>query len=861
MATNNREQQPAGGVSRFVAGITPRSLIATILCLLLAGIYTQYSMVYLAEGNQSPEQALPVPAMGVLLLLVVLGGALYALFKARMLSRAELLCVVFAMLMAVPMMTQGFWHRFLGLVSSPMRTGGFDYIDAYSEHLWPHGPNLLQGKLQQDGVEERGSAVVWEEVEYEKGRFAKLPRLQNQTADDVSAISFRLPLQEGNRTLFTAANPHMVTVLARAVRLEPESEIFCHVYADGEPGGNAVFSEHSANKRTYLHQTGFVRLGAYGMPLADECNDHLRLEFGLRGRGEVIFADPKVMSVAALEGAFRGRKVITRSAYEALPAAERPVGAAIKPDKMWSLAGATFLLGGYIPMAEWVRPALLWSAYIFLLCGAFLAANVIMRKKWAESERYPLPNTRIPLALIGAEDEEEPRALPAVWRNPYMWAGFAFALIWGLLKGWHVFNPRIPDLSINVALGPYFQNPALGGMFNVNFIVSIFIVSIAVFFELNVLISLVLGYWFYRSLFWVGHWSNMKVHVEFPWRHEQLIGGYLGYFIIVIALSWKYLWGVIKAAFRGEKREEGDLFSSRTALLLLLFCGLGVLWWAHLVGATLHSIAIFFAFLLILGFVSTKFRAECGLPFGYFTPYNAMVFVSLCGGLAVFGGEGLFISLLLSGFLTVTVFFLIPGTQFELIQIGKRMRIQPRHLLYTCILGILGGLFVGGWVFLSNAYAIGGDNIRFQWAFNGLDFYMRGFRVDHAQATAVLLREGEQVINDGPNWGARVMVVWGVVTMIITLLRQFFAGFWFHPIGFILGSSHLNDGANWGSLLVAWVIRSLVLKIGGASAVRTKLQPFFVGAFTGAVVVLLIFTAINGASITGGGGKYYPDIP
>src|SRR5690606_15628858 len=137
-------------------------------------------------------------------------------------------------------------------------------------------------------------------------------------------------------------------------------------------------------------------------------------------------------------------------------------------------------------------------------------------------------------------------------------------------------------------------------------------------------------YWLFRSLYWVGNWSNMKINIGFPWRYEQNIGGYIGYFLIVLVLSRKYLAGVLRAAWRGDAREPGEVFSHRGALLLLLgSCG-GVLLWAHVVGASLLSMGVFFAFLVMLGFVSAKFRAECGLPFGYFTPYNAMIFVSLC---------------------------------------------------------------------------------------------------------------------------------------------------------------------------------------------------------------------------------------
>jgi len=536
----------------FVPGMTPRAIVAAIFCMLLAAIYTQYSMVIVAENNQSPEQVLPVPAMAVLLLILVLGGALYALFKVRMLTRAELLCVTFAMFFAVPLMTQGMWHRFVALVAAPVRTASFDYLDAYNENLWPHGPNLLDGKLTEANVRATGRAPAWAEVEYEEGRTARLPTLRNEGPEDVSALSFTLPVGAG-QTGLQAANPHLVSILARARNLSAESAVFCRVYADGGASANELFAERKEEKKTFLHRLGFVRLGVYGMPLAEHVRANVRVEFGLRGQGEVILADPKLMSVVAIEGAFRGRKMMLQSEYLRLPPGERPPGVVVKPDRLWSLDGLAFLACGYIPVREWVRPAIFWSTFVLLLAGACFAVNVIMRKKWAESERYPMPNVRIPLALIGAEEGTE-GAFGGVWRSRFFWTGLALALFWGVMKGWHAFSPTVPDLSIDVALGPYVQNPAWGGMFNTSFVVSMFFVSIAAFFELNVLISMVLGYWVCRSVYWIGQLTNIKVNIGFPWRDQQSVGSYLGYFAIVLILSWKYLWSVLRAAVRFDAR-------------------------------------------------------------------------------------------------------------------------------------------------------------------------------------------------------------------------------------------------------------------------------------------------------------------
>ena len=859
----------------FQPGITPRSLIACVLCMLLAGMYTQYSMVVLGECYMIPEAAMPVPAFNVLLLLVVFVGLLGTVFKLRILTKAEIVCVAFATIMSVPMMTQGFWHRFLGVTSAPLRNNSFDYLDAYSDNLWPHGPNVLKGAFEAaapGGSGENASGVAcavpegftnitWGVVEYEEGVSAMLPTIVNTANDEETYLTFSIPVTPGDRDSFVPANPHLISFLAHADKVEAETEIFCRSFADDNPAAIKLASAKRADKKTYLHKLGYIRVGTYGVIPGDNCHSNVTVQLGLKGRGSVTFADPKLMSVYALEAAFSGRKMMRESEYNALPPAERPAGVAIKPDNMWSLKGLTFLVKGYIPIREWLRPVAVWGSYMLMLCMAFFCINVMMRKKWAESERYPMPNTRIPLAMIGAEDKVD-NPFSAIWRNRWTWAGIIFAFCYGILKGAHFYNHHLPDLVLRFSVGDYINNPVFGNMFKVSFDFQLFACSIALFFELNVLLSIVVGYWLVRSLYFFGHITTIDVNSGFPWFNEQTVGAYLGYFVVIIALSRKYIWGIIKDAFKGTAREPGDAFSSRVALLLFLLCHVGIVGWALYTGTSIISMMLMFCFLVLLGFVTAKYRAECGSPFGYFSPYNSMLFVAACGGIAVFGTTGMLVSLILSGFLTVTVFYLIPGMQFEVIQIGKRMKIQPRHIVYTCLLGLFGGLFIGGWVFLSNAYTMGGDNIKFQWAFNGLNWFMNSYRTTLNQATVDWLRQtADSTAHAGPLWGRRAMFFSGSIMVILTLLRQFFAGFWFHPIGFLLGFTHLNDGANWGTLLIAWAIRALVLKIGGAKAVRSKLLPFAAGVFIGCLLAVMTFTVVNTISVASGSTLFYSSMP
>jgi hypothetical protein len=831
--------------AKFRPGITWRSLCATLFCLLVMGMGIQYAEVIQAYGGAPAEQAVSIPAVVVLVLLLALLGAGTLVARRQLMTRQELLCVLYAMIIETPMMTQGMWHRFLGLIAATPREGNFQYIDAFNDKLWPHGPNLLEGALShgRDGLAGVQGTVTWSKMEYETGKSATLPVLSNARAGDVSSVSFLIPVSGKGRSCLKPGESYLVSFLTRPANLSPDSYYFARLYEDENQTFSEVISERQPSEVTYLHQKGFLRVGKYGVEVPALVQRQVRLEVGLSGPGELAVFDPKFLSVAALDGAYRGRRIISEGDYGALPVAER-AGLIVKPDHLFSLAGLKFLVSGYIPLADWGQTALAWSTPVFLLLLGLFAVGVVMRKQWAESERYSFPLARIPCALVGEPDEAGTSVWSAIWRNRLMWTGLIVGLAWGLLRMWAFYNPKFPNTAIEIPLSQYLDDPGWNGMWNVKLSVSAVVVSVCMFFELNVLLSFVVGFFAYRSLLWLGGVSGLTVYTGYPFRYDQAVGAYLGYAAVVLFLCRKYLRRVVTAALLRNREASGDeAVTYRTALLIIVGVHVGIAGWAYWLGVPMGSLLAFFFFLMLVGFVAIKARCECGLPSGYFTPYNGMIFVALLGGLRVFGAEGVLIALIASGFLTVSVFFLIPGAQFELLEYGRRHSVHPRHTLYAVVLGILGGLFVGGWVFLSNAYALGGESIRFQWAFNQ-EWFFGSYKALLAQATSEFVRaQGGAAPASGlqpATWG---LIFGAVVTMALTILRQLFAGFWFHPIGFILGSSHMMEGV-WGSVLAAWVIRATVLKFAGAATVKTKLFPFFVGVFLGSVIFLAISTAI-----------------
>jgi hypothetical protein len=69
---------------------------------------------------------------------------------------------------------------------------------------------------------------------------------------------------------------------------------------------------------------------------------------------------------------------------------------------------------------------------------------------------------------------------------------------------------------------------------------------------------------------------------------------------------------------------------------------------------------------------------------------------------------------------------------------------------------------------------------------------------------------------------------------------------WFplHPLGYVLATSHFAR-TFWFTAFVAWLIRVLVQRIGGAHTIRRGLIPFAVGMFLACMVSIIFFELLG----------------
>jgi len=378
---------------------------------------------------------------------------------------------------------------------------------------------------------------------------------------------------------------------------------------------------------------------------------------------------------------------------------------------------------------------------------------------------------------------------------------------------------------------------------DVHFIILGSVLGLAVFIELNVLMSLVIGFLLFRAQFWIGEMNGFAAQSGYPFDQHQQLAGYLVYAFLLLFFSRRYLYQVLRYAWERSEDRSG-IISDRTALIMvgLAFAGLAI--WALWVGLPLGPMLILFTTLLAVGFVAMKLRAECGVPtYGTFPAIIALV-VGLVGGMKVFGPEATMFALFVSAIIGAHAFFLIPGLQLEFLALGRVFNLRRRVIYWVNGIALAGGFLIGGWFFLSGAYSEGINRFPDTRDYRGDSDEQHHFSRWHDEATRMVVEGDEGGAVEGIRNSTWAAAYAGGSVGTVTVLRQVVAGFWFHPIGFLLGPMKIMEYI-CGSLLVAWMVRFLALKIGGATAVRDKLFPFFAGVFLASVTAKGFFLLLN----------------
>lgn len=740
---------------------------AAVFLVLLTSLGIHWLELELAISLVS-EVIIALPAIWAVLTLVAGSALLFRCTGYRLLTPQQLLLAAFAASLAAPMLSQGFWHRMFGAVTTMPREGQLAAMTVLSDRLWPHGPDLAAGWI-----------------------------VSPLTVDAEHPHHWTI-------TGLTNNEPVLATALVRATELPTGTNLRFWLMSDDHAVEVDIANLNRPARPDPLRTDGAESIGAYGVKTPTSASGTWRLALAVTGPGSVTVDQVRLRSVAAIETALSG----ARSTDQTLTAAQQVV-----------------------PWSAWRDPLIAWGGFLGLLFTATYAVNAVMRKQWVDAERFSLPVARVWSMMVGAQSESGTTANPqqTVWQSGWLWGAAAVTCGWGLLRWAHIINPGIPSTSIDFSLSTYFSDPAWGGMWNISFSLSALILGIALFFEVGLLGSMLIGFALYRSLFWQGERFGLSNDHLYPWRFEQQVGAFVAYGLIILVSARRHLLSLAGQVLHGGwKPDQHEALSARTAAALLVACAGGTVWWAWWTNIGLLGTSSLMAFLLLVSVVSSRLRAESGLLFSLFAPYSAATVLLALGGIGTFGANAILLAFIASFFLAANTFF-IPGAQLELIEIAKRERLPAWSTAILTAIGIGGGFLIGGWVFLTTIYGLGSDHLPFQWAFDPKMWYFGKY-----QSAVVMAGAGE---HGQVSWAGYLIGL--IATSVAAATRLVWSGFAVHPAGILFGPSYMME-MFWGSTLVAFVLRWAAVRAGGAEVVRTRLLPLAIGLILGSAVAYLV---------------------
>ncbi|MHB9025274.1 MAG: DUF6785 family protein [Armatimonadota bacterium] len=843
-------------------GLTLRSFVITVFAIFLMGMWIEYEECFNVRGGAFAENAPPNSAVTVILILLTISALLYVVHRKLRMVTAELVVVYCALIAAAPLMTQGMWHRFPGLISGAPHEQDFKTYESLPPMLWPHGDNLLENGRFTNGLEGfsylgQAPKVQWDENVEWKGRTWKCPVLDNgEDAAAKSTLTFTVPRHDakGNEQLKPGEN-FLFSLLVKAEGIQKGSIYSVYVQADNSPANNVLLGTGDTKPSLAL-PNGFERQGVNPFTIPRTLREKLTFTIGIAGAGKLTVHDVQFFNSQAVEGMYNGINIVRERNAHLLAEHERDF-TLVKPDNMFSLGGLKYIVRGFIPLRQWGQTAFAWTLLIGALFMGFFGLNVLLRKQWVEHDRLSFPQNILPRELFTEENDAKGRPFLSLFRNRVMWGGLIFGLVMALLRGLHYYNPAVPvplpGYVDPIVLSTYVTHPLLK-VFLQNMTITLWLtfLAIALFVETDILFSMFACYVLFQVLFVLGKAFNFDSVPGYPWQHQQTIGAFLGYAALAIFMGRKHLAQIFRHVLGRTKLNEGEeVVSYRTALIMVAGSLAILIAWGIWTKMGWLASLLFFGLMLTFGFTASKIRAESGPVFSYWFPYFGLYFVAAIGGFALFGTTGMLVATICAGFMGTSNFLYIAPVQVEMMELGRRFRVRMKDVGWGLTLGLIGGLFVGGYILLVWSYGFGTSRMSYDYPVNQYWYLNGNYVTAELNADRAFLGGTLDTLPEGQWWNlkdninAKGITIGIVVTWTLAFLRGAFTWFPLHPIGYVLSSTYFAGGF-WFIIFLAWAIRSIVQRLGGAHSIRRGVIPFAAGMFIGCMISIILF---DGASL------------
>ncbi|MCD6360255.1 MAG: hypothetical protein J7M38_05260 [Armatimonadetes bacterium] len=480
---------------------------------------------------------------------------------------------------------------------------------------------------------------------------------------------------------------------------------------------------------------------------------------------------------------------------------------------------------GSIPWRGWVVPLAAWSLFLLAMFVTMYALMLIFRRQWIQKEHLTFPIVQLALTMGDAEGKH---VVGGFLRNPAMWMGFGLAAIYNVMNMLNAWNPAVP------ALGKYFQ---IGSLFTERPWSAMGGLSIAwrpENFGIGYLVStdILLSVWVFEILFRLSAVASAALGYDisgFPMERQHAWGGYLAFGLVLLWVGRSQLKAALSKAFTGDPSvdDSDEPYPYRVTVwagiigfvVMMVFAIRSGMW--PLVALWYLGISLLFTI------VYARARAEGGAALVWLFPiaqHWEMTF-NIFGSKVFHHGNNWANMSALGLFYWVSrgYFGSMSAYQIEGCRIadesGINQRTMIKWMLAALIIGLLGAYIIHLEVYygfganiLEGGTTQGGSRVRSAArAWDALSGFVRADKLPDTTRTAAGISGF-------------------VITMLLMIARTVWLRFPLHPLGFVMVASYATP--IWGPFFIVWVVKSLVLRIGGMGTYR-RLIPFFLGLVVG----------------------------
>ena len=491
-------------------------------------------------------------------------------------------------------------------------------------------------------------------------------------------------------------------------------------------------------------------------------------------------------------------------------------------------------------LAHWLKPIAFWAIFLFALYAAMVCIAVIFRKQWVEREILVYPLTKVPLAMV--ESDPAGRLVNPLFRNKQMWIGFAIPALFATYIALANYFPELPKPSQlhNGApcLEAQFFDRTLEIRFHFSFVLIAFAFlvsqevsgSIWFFGLIGILLPAAMSSFGIRNLEYLGRYG----------AYDKPLFYHLGEGAVLMMVGFG-LWTArdhLKEVFRKafglapQVDDSNEILSYRTAVFGLIISFLIMLSWLYTSGMSLWLALVFLVLALALFFALTRVVAEAGLAAVVAPSVAPTSCVSTFGASAV-GVSGL-VSLALSYIWAADLrtFVMVPVSNG--LKVFEKPVKNRRRLIWAIALAVLLGFVLPLSVVIFQAYSKGGINMT-EWFFRVAPIKPFGY-----MSTTL-------VENPDPNIAGWQFAGLGALLMIgLLMARRNYAWWPIHPIGLIVMGAWMMAEV-WFSFLLAWLIKTTLVKYGGPRLYNKSL-PLFLGLIIGQFFIATLWVVIDFAT-------------